>query len=100
MLVQPALTSHLFCRPVSTADSTGLRGELQVLCGRLRCATVQALAAATHSKRQPLVTGAPARLGGRRSGLAVFGLDRVRDHLLQLAFNVLVPDVLIFKHTV
>src|ERR1700722_13014034 len=40
MLVQPALTTHLFCRPVSTADSTGLRGELQVLCERLRCVTV------------------------------------------------------------
>ena len=40
MLVQPALTTHLFCRPVSIADSTGHRWELQVLCEWLRCATV------------------------------------------------------------
>src|ERR1017187_3071503 len=32
MLVQPALTTHLLCRPVSIADSTGPRRELQVLC--------------------------------------------------------------------
>ena len=32
MLVQPALTTHLLCRPVSTADSMGRRWELQVLC--------------------------------------------------------------------
>src|ERR1035441_5630409 len=32
MLVQPALATHLLCRPVSIADSTGPRRELQVLC--------------------------------------------------------------------
>ena len=32
MLVQPALTTHLLCRPVSIADSRVLREELQVLC--------------------------------------------------------------------
>jgi hypothetical protein len=33
MLVQPALTTHLLCRPVSIADSMVRRWELQVLCG-------------------------------------------------------------------
>src|SRR5208282_603914 len=33
MLVQPALTTHLLCRPVSIADSRGTGEELQVLCG-------------------------------------------------------------------
>jgi hypothetical protein len=33
MLVQPALTTHLLCRPVSIADSRWKRKELQVLCG-------------------------------------------------------------------
>jgi hypothetical protein len=32
MLVQPALITHLLCRPVSIADSRVLREELQVLC--------------------------------------------------------------------
>src|ERR1039458_2308348 len=32
MLVQPALTTHLLCRPVSIADSTGLCQKIQVLC--------------------------------------------------------------------
>jgi hypothetical protein len=33
MLVQPALITHLLCRPVSNADSMVPRSELQVLCG-------------------------------------------------------------------
>ena len=32
MLVHPALTTHLLCRPVSIADSMGPGHELQVLC--------------------------------------------------------------------
>jgi hypothetical protein len=32
-LVQPALTTHLLCRPVSIADCMDVREELQVLCG-------------------------------------------------------------------
>jgi len=31
-LVQPVLTTHLLCRPVSIADSMGPGQELQVLC--------------------------------------------------------------------
>src|ERR1019366_408873 len=33
MLVQPALTTHLLCRPVSIADCMDVGEELQVLCG-------------------------------------------------------------------
>jgi hypothetical protein len=34
MLVQPALITHLLCRPVSIADSMCPRSELQVLCNK------------------------------------------------------------------
>src|SRR5580692_10659847 len=106
MLVQPVLTTHLLCRPVSIADTMGPREKLQGLVrdrrGVLRFWAF--LETAAHAKTQGLrrlLIFADGRRGSHGwSRFAVVHLCRARDHLLQLAFDVRFAYVLIFEHAV
>src|ERR1035441_2478074 len=103
MLVQPALTTHLLCRPVSIADSTGPRRELQVLCekGALCYVLVPAFGTARPNWRAPLpLIRGFGSLVRNRLRLAIVHLDSPRNQLLQLALDIRIAHVLILQHAV